>query len=313
MRTDDAPDANARHQATAGATRRPMLVLRDVRKTYLSRHGATPALDGVSLTIQPGETFGLVGESGCGKSTLARVVMQLLRVDSGRVEFDGQWVAPPERRWWPSQVRAPKEAPRQLPSSELQMVFQDPYASLNPRQTVGASLEAPLIVHGRGDASARRQRVLQLLDWVGLRPQVLARYPHEFSGGQRQRVGIARALALSPRMLVLDEAVSALDVSVRAQIINLLLRLQRELGLTYLFISHDLSVVRHVSHTVGVMQRGRLVECGPAEQIWLRPQHPYTQQLLRASTRLPRQFNPCALDTHSTNATQHASTRGDFA
>lgn len=228
------------------------------------------AVDGVDLDIRRGETLGLVGESGCGKSTVGRLIARLDRPTAGTIDFDG------------ARVSEQGDAALPMLRRSIQMIFQNPFSSLNPRMTVGAILEEPLIIHRTGDSDARRRRVLELLDQVGLRRELIDRYPHEFSGGQRQRIGIARALALSPKLIVCDEPVSALDVSIQAQIINLLIELQRELGLAYLFISHDLSVVEHISDRVAVMYLGRIVEQAGAEAIYAEPLHPYTEALLSA-------------------------------
>jgi oligopeptide transport system ATP-binding protein len=228
------------------------------------------AVDDVSLEIRRGETLGLVGESGCGKSTFARCVVRLYDLTEGRIVYDGRDI-----------TRLSRRGLRPL-RREMQIVFQDPYASLNPRKRVGQIIAAPLKMHGIAKGKELRHRVQDLLKLVGLSPEHYNRYPHEFSGGQRQRIGVARALALSPKLVVADEPVSALDVSIQAQVLNLLDDLQDELDLTYLFIAHDLGVVRHVSDRIAVMYLGKIVELSPAEELYTRPIHPYTEALLSA-------------------------------
>ncbi|MGF3027670.1 ABC transporter ATP-binding protein [Methylobacterium aquaticum] len=247
-----------------------LLRVDDLTKHFRTPGGTVHALDGVTLEIAPGETLGLVGESGCGKSTLGKTLVRLYEPDSGHIELLGRDIA----HLGPGALRPLRR--------EIQMIFQDPFASLNPRAAVGRILEEPMIVHRTHGRAERRARVSWLMERVGLRPEHAGRLPHEFSGGQRQRIGIARALALSPKLIVCDEPVSALDVSVRAQVINLLADLRDAFGLAYLFISHDLGVVRHVADRIAVMYLGRLVETGPAADIWSRPRHPYTQALLSA-------------------------------
>ena len=247
----------------------PLLSVRNLRKYYpvtkgalLRRHvGDVHAVDDVSFDIAPGETFGLVGESGCGKSTTARLILRLIKANAGQVIFDGRDITHLSR----SETRAVR--------ADLQIVFQDPYASLNPRMTVRQIVSEPLLVAGRSKAEAAA-RVDELLELCGLAKLHARRYPHEFSGGQRQRIGVARALALDPKLIILDEPVSALDVSIQAQIINLLEDLQARLGLTYLFIAHDLSVVRHIADRVAVMYLGQIVEQAPVDELFDNPQHP---------------------------------------
>lgn len=232
--------------------------------------GTVQAVDGVSFVLRRGTTLGIVGESGCGKSTLARVITRLLDPSSGSLHLDGRDVTHLSGR----ELRDFRR--------RVQIIFQDPYSSLNPRHSVGQIISLPMRVQGVHPAQGEKQRVQELMEMVGLNPEHYNRYPHEFSGGQRQRIGIARALSLNPEVLVADEPVSALDVSIQAQILNLMQRLQRELGLSYVFIAHDLSVVRRISDDVGVMYLGKVVESGPAEELYASPRHPYTKTLLSA-------------------------------
>jgi oligopeptide transport system ATP-binding protein len=260
------------------STNGALLEVTDLTKHFPIRQGVlfdrtvghVKAVDGVSFTIAEGETLGLVGESGSGKSTTGYCILQLLKPTSGSVRFMGRELTELGRE----DLRGMRR--------EMQIVFQDPYASLDPRMTVGDIVAEPLVVHGVGSRRARRETVRGLLEVVGFNPEFTNRYPHEFSGGQRQRIGIARALALSPKLIVCDEPVSALDVSIQAQILNLIKDLQRDFGLTYLFIAHDLAVVRAVSDRIAVMSQGKLIEIGPAAEVYSHPQQEYTRALLAA-------------------------------
>jgi oligopeptide transport system ATP-binding protein len=262
--------------APAGAA--PLLSVRGLKKYFpihggiLSREiGRVHAVDGVSLEVASGETLGLVGESGCGKSTTGRCIMRLIEPSDGEIWFQGREV-----------TKLEGEALRSM-RRDMQIIFQDPFASLNPRHTVGGIIGEALTIHGLvKNRTEMEHRVVKLLETVGLRPEHMRRFPHEFSGGQRQRIGIARALAVEPKLIVCDEPVSALDVSIQAQVINLLEDLQEEFGLTYLFIAHDLSVVEHISDRVAVMYLGRVVEVAPSDSLYMNPLHPYTEALLSA-------------------------------
>ena len=259
----------------------PLVEVRDLVKVFPAGESVfgrarreVRAVDGVSLEIAAGETLGLVGESGSGKSTLGRLILRLIEPTSGTVCFDGHDV-----------LAASGRELRRL-RRDMQIIFQDPFGSLDPRMPVEQIITEPLVIHGEGNVAERRARAAELIKAVGLDASALGRYPHEFSGGQRQRIGIARALALRPRFIVADEPASALDVSVGAQIINLLARLQRELGLTYLFISHAMPLVRYISSRIAVMYRGKLVEIGQTEQITSAPEHAYTRSLLAATPEI---------------------------
>ncbi len=264
--------------ATDARSEEPILRLRGVQKHFPVKQGiifkkqigTVQAVDGIDLDVYPGETVGIVGESGCGKSTLARCIVRLLDVTGGTIEFMGRDIT----HMRGTELRETRR--------NLMMVFQDPMASLNPRMRVGQIVAEPLEIHGFGTPAVQRTRVQELLERVGLNPEHYNRYPHEFSGGQRQRIGIARALALEPKLIVCDEPVSALDVSVQAQILNLLSDLQKEFGLTYVFIAHDLDVVRHISDRVSVMYLGKVVEHADSELLYEHPRHPYSASLLSA-------------------------------
>lgn len=248
--------------------REPLLQIDNVRFAYAGQGATKPTVDGVTLIVRPGETLGLVGESGCGKSTLARIAVGLLRADQGSVRVSG------------ADVAAPGSAARLARARRVQMVFQDPHGSLNPRLRIRSLLAEPLRLHKLTPPDREQTAVEELLRQVGLSPATSEKFPHELSGGQRQRVAIARALAVRPQLLVCDEPVSALDVSIQAQILNLLRDLQQELGLSYFFISHDLRVVRYIADRIAVMHQGRIVETGETDAVWQAPEHPYTQKLL---------------------------------
>ncbi|MCW5750376.1 MAG: dipeptide ABC transporter ATP-binding protein [Alphaproteobacteria bacterium] len=258
----------------------PLLEVKNLKKHFPLKSGMFArggdlvyAVDGVSFNLGKAETLGMVGESGCGKSTVGRTVLKLIEPTAGEIRVNGVDIAPLNRR---------EMRPYRL---EMQIIFQDPYASLNPRMTAGEIVGEPLLVHGIASGQEREDRVAELFRRVGLRPDQMRKYPHEFSGGQRQRIGIARALSLDPKVIIADEPVSALDVSIQAQVINLLMDLQDELGLSYLFIAHDLSVVEHISHRVAVMYLGRIVELADRVELFVNPKHPYTEALLSAVPR----------------------------
>ncbi len=270
-------------EATASTTAAPLqqkddlLVVQNLKKYFPVKGGIlrrtvaeVKAVDDISFTIKRGETLGLVGESGCGKSTTGRTILRLLPATSGKVLFEGKDV-----------LQASGREMKRL-RRDMQIVFQDPYASLDPRITVGESIAEGLVIHGIGNAKERNERVRDVLQKVGLRPELARRFPHEFSGGQRQRIGIARALIMQPKLIVCDEPVSALDVSIQSQVLNLLRELQREMGLTYLFIAHNLSVVEHISDRVGVMYLGKMAELTSADELFRNPLHPYTKALMSA-------------------------------
>jgi peptide/nickel transport system ATP-binding protein len=269
------PTAEARPQSSTGQS---LLEVKGLQKHFPIRHGillrrqtgAVRAVDGIDFSIGAGEALGLVGESGCGKSTTGRLVTRLLEPTSGTIVFEGEDI-----------THKPASGLRQA-RRDLQMIFQDPYSSLNPRHTVGTIIETPMRLNGIDPPQGRKKRAQELLETVGLNPEHYNRYPNEFSGGQRQRIGIARALALRPRLIVADEPVSALDVSIQAQVVNLLQDLQQEFGIAFLFIAHDLAVVRHFSERVAVMYLGRIVEVADRETLYARPRHPYTRALLSA-------------------------------
>ncbi|MGG1878516.1 dipeptide ABC transporter ATP-binding protein [Paenibacillus cisolokensis] len=255
----------------------PLLQVEHLKKYYpierkwFGKQGAVvKAVDDISFSVMQGETFGLVGESGCGKSTTGRALLRLIEPTGGQVRFDG------------TELTALSAKELRMKRRDMQIVFQDPFSSLDPRHTVQRILEEPLIVHGIGDRQERQRMIRELTDVVGLAQSHLQRYPHQFSGGQRQRIGIARALSLRPKLIVADEPVSALDVSIQSQVINLLQDLQEEFGLTYLFIAHDLSVVKHISDRIAVMYLGRIVEIAEKDKLYSAPRHPYTQALLSA-------------------------------
>ena len=259
--------------------------------------GQVQAVDDVTLTIPRGKTLGLVGETGCGKSTLARCVAGLIPVTSGRVTFDGQDITN-----WPRRSMRPMRR-------EIQMIFQDPYGSLNPRRRVGSIIGEPFAIHNIASGAERKRRVQELMERVGLNPEHYNRFPAEFSGGQRQRIGVARALALQPKLIICDEPVSALDVSIQAQVLNLLVDLQRDYGLTYLFIAHNLDVVRHVSDSVAVMYLGRICELGPKEPVYGAPRHPYTTALLSAAPAADRTRRPAGSGSSWPATSRPRSTR----
>lgn len=255
----------------ADKTGTPLIETRDLKKYFKVKKGMLHAVDGIDMKIMPGETFGVVGESGCGKSTLGRTLIRLYEPTGGEILYNGQDLA------------GLRGAERKKVQLEMAMIFQDPYSSLNPRMCVADLIADPMRVNGLyGDRDSRYQRVAQLMDTVGLARRVAGSYPHELDGGRRQRIGIARALALSPRFIICDEPVSALDVSIQAQILNLLMDLQDEMGLTYLFITHDLSVVEHISKNIMVTYLGKCVEMGDTDQIFDNPRHPYTKALFSA-------------------------------
>ncbi|MFG2272231.1 ABC transporter ATP-binding protein [Streptomyces chartreusis] len=268
----------APREATADTSGEPLLVVEKLVKHFPVKGGfpirrtvgQVQAVDGIDLTVHVGESFGLVGESGCGKSTTGRLITKLVEPTSGRISYRGQDITHATRR---------QLAPIR---SEIQMIFQDPYSSLNPRQTVGKIVSGPMEINGIEPSGGRDKRVRELLEIVGLNPEHFNRFPHEFSGGQRQRIGVARALALEPKLIVADEPVSALDVSIQAQVVNLLQKVQQELGIAFLFIAHDLAVVRHFSQRVAVMYLGKVIEVGDRDSIYTRPRHPYTHALLSA-------------------------------